>query len=450
MLTSLRLVNFKAFKDTSFINLAPLTILTGPNSSGKSAILRSLMALRQTVEDPDSTTSFVPTGRFVDIGPYYDFVYDQDKKSVVQFQTRFTLMPSEFPSSLLQIPDADKKVVLSVDLSLGYVQRSDTIYLRSSQVTLSQIFDINRVVMSGPYPIGRRYKTTVTWQSNTISLPPSPTAKFSVIPAPLLRDFRSPDQQQERNQLVATELARVAGEIIRSQLTRIQYIGPFRVKPERMYLYTGQAPSDVGTSGENGPATLWARSRQSSRFERNVSGWLKKMGLAREVSIESLYASYFVVDLVDPNVIDSKKKLQVNLPDVGFGTSQILPILVQGLIAEPGSTLLLEQPEIHLHPRVQAEMADFLIEQSRRGVGIIVETHSEHIIGRLQRLVAQERLQPNEFEIYNVTPHRNGSLVQKVVIDEYGRFVKPPAGFMDQGFSESFGLMEALSKRLSE
>ena len=80
MLTNIRLRNFKAFKDTGNIPIAPLTVLTGPNSSGKSAIIRAMMALRQTIESRDQDTAFVPTGDYVDLGTFEDFVFMRDVK----------------------------------------------------------------------------------------------------------------------------------------------------------------------------------------------------------------------------------------------------------------------------------------------------------------------------------------------------------------------------------
>ena len=89
------------------------------------------------------------------------------------------------------------------------------------------------------------------------------------------------------------------------------------------------------------------------------------------------------------------------ITDVGFGVSQILPVLVLCFYAPKGSTIILEQPEIHLHPAVQAGLADVLIDAyKRRDVQIIVESHSEHFLRRLQRRVAEEALPNDDLAVY--------------------------------------------------
>ena len=137
----------------------------------------------------------------------------------------------------------------------------------------------------------------------------------------------------------------------------------------------------------------------------------------------------------------------MNLPDVGVGTSQLLPILIQGLAAAPGSTLLLEQPEAHLHPKAQAELADFLIEVSRRGLSVIVETHSEHLITRLQRRIAEETLDSKDLALYYVTPSPEGSALERVHVNEYGQYPEAPEGFFEDGLDDGFHFMRAIGER---
>ena len=116
-------------------------------------------------------------------------------------------------------------------------------------------------------------------------------------------------------------------------------------------------------------------------------------------------------------------------------------------MAPKGATLLLEQPEIHLHPKAQAELADFLVEVSKREVGVIVETHSEHLVTRLQRRIAEESLAPDSVALYYVTPSADGSKIGPVQINEYGQIPSAPAGFFEEGFEETFGLMSAVGER---
>ena len=129
--------------------------------------------------------------------------------------------------------------------------------------------------------------------------------------------------------------------------------------------------------------------------------------------------------------MDSHTGVLTSLVDAGFGASQLLPILIQGLIAPEGGTMLLEQPEIHLHPRAQADLADFLVEVSRRGVGVIVETHSEHLLTRLYRGASRtSRWTGVHVALYYVTRSEEGSQVTPVEINEYGQVPDAPQGIL--------------------
>ena len=109
--------------------------------------------------------------------------------------------------------------------------------------------------------------------------------------------------------------------------------------------------------------------------------------------------------------------------------------------------MLLEQPEIHLHPKAQADLADFLVEVSRRGVGVIVETHSEHLLTRLYRRIADESLDRSHVALYYVTRSEEGSQVTPVEINEYGQVPDAPREFFAEAFDETFTILEAVGDR---
>ena len=225
----------------------------------------------------------------------------------------------------------------------------------------------------------------------------------------------------------------------------MHYIGPLRESPRRMYLSTGETPKEVGVAGELGPAVLWSASQSSQLDTERLSKWCREMGLALKVSLARLPGGFFRI-----MIEDLYSEVEVSLPDVGVGTSQLLPILIQGLIAPVGATFLLEQPEIHLHPKAQADLADFFIEVTKRDVGVIVETHSEHLVNRLQRRIAEESLAPDSVALYYVTPSADGSKIEPVQINEYGQIPTAPEGFFEEGFEETFAMLSAVGKRKAQ
>ena len=443
MLTKIRLRNFKAFKDTGDIEIAPLTVLTGPNSSGKSAIIRAMMALRQTTESRDPNTAFVPVGDYVDLGRYEDFVFKHDTKSAVGFDVGLRL------SSPLKIyesgmPSAQDPSGMSISLDLSCIPSTGRIYLAQSTVRVGDGFlEVHKDTKKGSQ-IGRSYRTLVKVHGLPVSLSDSPAAKFYAGPLFQVKDITTKVTGERReSELVAARAAKMLEDSVIHEFAQLHYIGPLQASPQRMYLSVGDMPRDVGTAGEAGPAMLMSASRvKQLNLKERLSKWCSKMGLACEVKLVAVSGGFFQV-----LVVDSHTKVVINLPDAGFGTSRILPILVQGLTAIPGSTLMLEQPEIHLHPKVQADLADFLIEVSQRGIGVVIETHSEHLITRLQRRIAEEIFNPAHAALYYVIPSSEGSELTRVEIDEYGHTPSPPKGFFDEGFNEGFDFMRAVGER---
>jgi hypothetical protein len=255
-----------------------------------------------------------------------------------------------------------------------------------------------------------------------------------------LSDFR---QKVPRHPMVF-----VAREIVSSELRQLFYLGPLREFPQRSYVISGQAPSDVGVRGERSAEVLWFASRtkkQRQQMLENINRWVKEFGIAKEVRLQRLGKSnqYQVL------FVDAATDLPVNIADVGFGASQLLPIIVQGFYAPPGSVMLIEQPEIHLHPKAQATLGDLLMEVVKAGDRqIIVETHSEHLLARIQRRIAEQKFSHEQVAIYYFEPTPNGTKIHRLELDEYGQLVEPiPEGFFEEGWREALAQIVAIGKR---
>ena len=139
---------------------------------------------------------------------------------------------------------------------------------------------------------------------------------------------------------------------------------------------------------------------------------------------------------------------EVLLPDVGFGVSQILPVLVNCAILPEGSTLLLEQPEIHLHPFAQAALADVLIKTvQNRNLQIIVESHSEHLLRRIQRRIAREVIHPDSVALYFCHLENGSSAIEKLEVDAYGNITNWPTDFFGDEMGELADMTVAAMER---
>ena len=238
----------------------------------------------------------------------------------------------------------------------------------------------------------------------------------------------------------------------------VRYIGPLRHAP---HLPFGSAPDpdsgSVGIAGEHVAAILQARrgterpyplpngESESVSLEEAVGRWLSFFELANSLSVHEGTPLVYSINLQPPGLNES-----VPLSSVGVGVSQVLPIIVQCLVAGPGALILLEQPELHLHPAAQQRLADFLIACINWGQFILVESHSEYLVLRLRRRIAEDHSDflRDKTAIYFAERDQDGdTLFRMVNLTETGGVVEWPDGFFDQGQSEAHQLLVAAAAR---
>jgi predicted ATPase len=186
-------------------------------------------------------------------------------------------------------------------------------------------------------------------------------------------------------------------------------------------------------------------------FEKALGAWLQHFELAKGVrSVDQGRDKPRMVVRID----DSEN--EVDLRSVGQGLSQMLPVLMQCLLAAPGSSLVIvEQPELHLHPKLESQLADFFLACARSGRQIFVETHSEHLINRLRLRIAKDPTDVTSDLIQVLFADQVNGVTnfEKANIDKYGGLVKEqwPPGFLELNLAAAETLVDAaLDKRISE
>ena len=248
----------------------------------------------------------------------------------------------------------------------------------------------------------------------------------------------------------------------------VRYLGPLRDEPKSIYPLSPAAdPSDVGLKGEHTAAVLELHKNRAVRYiptsafsdaeinpqpatrslEAAVVDWLQYLGVAD--GVESRDRGKFGHELT---VQIAGTQRSHDLTHVGVGVSQVLPILVASLLSEPDTTLIFEQPELHLHPKIQTLLADFFLSITQLDKQCVLETHSEYLINRIRFRVAAAAVDQNPWveavKMYFVERPPEGSTFQEVKINEYGAVVDWPDGFFDQSQQEAEAiLMAAVKKR---
>ena len=243
-------------------------------------------------------------------------------------------------------------------------------------------------------------------------------------------------------------------EVIRREFSEemqgVSYLGPLRSHPTRHYIISGADKNSVGTRGERTPQLLW---RQKKDVIPRINQKFREFGIPYAIDIKSA-GNLLTGDIVVVQLSD-RSNVVVSPSDVGFGIGQLLPILVEGVVSSE-RTICVEQPEIHLHPRMQGHIADFLIDTAlsrgttaRAGSAAsvkeyggnqwIVETHSEGLILRLQTRV-KEGLHPDFVSVLYVEPMELvGARVRRLRLDSQGDFIDEwPDGFFEESFQEIF------------
>lgn len=241
--------------------------------------------------------------------------------------------------------------------------------------------------------------------------------------------------------------------MFRNEMSMLSYIGPFRQSPERIYRDTGSHQKKVGVKGENASNVLIDDYYKNKALIDNISDWLFK-ALGYRLVVTNVADGYFQLLLEDKNGIRS------NISDVGYGISQILPIVTQALVSVPSedffsknNTLseisIIEQPELHLHPAAQAELAELFVAcvSENKNRNLLIETHSEHFIRKLQVLIADPncKISNEDVAVFYIDKDDSGAAtLDELRILPNGKFEKRwPTGFFDKAHELSMALLKA-------
>ncbi|MBE2268303.1 MAG: DUF3696 domain-containing protein [Anaerolinea sp.] len=438
MLRSMRMKNFKSWADTGDIRLAPITGFYGANSSGKTSLLQMLLLMKQTstLNDPQTDLYLGNADSLVNLGTFHSIAHKHD----VNVEVEFALTWDEEYLAYYYVLDGeeDKEVAQNIfaEGRLSFTCQ----FLETDGQIVADWFE---------YATGEDYARVERHDyDGDVSRSMTTRGKFSEFHFSIDHG-RTPDYWQAA---VEIDLTRPSSEYVhlrtflRDQLAQTVYLGPLRATPQRVYVWGGDKPSDVGKTGERMISALLSEQAQGkSGLEQKVAEWLKKMGLIHSFSLRPLAPGRRDYEIVVKKTPDSAEVL---ITDIGFGVSQLLPVLVLCYYVPEGSTLILEQPEIHLHPSVQADLADVFIDVIKtRKLQIIFESHSEYLLHRLQRRIAEEVLDQDDTALYFCEVQGEESKLKPLELDEYGNIANWPKDFFGDTTGDLVAMTQAEMRR---
>ena len=462
MIRHINLKNFKAWRELD-IKLGPrITGLFGTNSSGKSSLIQFLLMLKETKNNPDRNIvlDFGKSGGVINLGGFGDVIHKNDKNLKLEWRLLWDGMEQPWSASdpntgedeirfdynelaiqaVVEIANPEESKSLKAQ-SMRYTIRDEDIWeettfgieAKPGQENIFRFFEVEIKIPSGDVTYGP--ENTVTGPIKTHLFP------FRVF-------FHTSPEKHELLRLLEADYEKL--------MDRIYYLGPLRDYPHRQYNWSGGNPSDVGSRGElminailaaseKGKAYQMEKGSRKRSFQEVVARWLKKMGLIDSFSVDeiakgsNIYQAKVEVDKGSPEVL---------LTDVGFGVSQVLPVIVLLNHVPEGSTVILEQPEIHLHPEVQSGLADAIVGIAEtRDLQVIVESHSEHLLRRLQRRVAEEAISADLVKLYFVKQEGGEARLKDIGLNEYGEIENWPPDFFGDEMEEIAETRKAAIKR---
>jgi predicted ATPase len=438
VLTELRIQNFRSWKDTGTIRLAPLTGLFGANSSGKSAILQLLLLLDETVRSTDERKALelgdkmaryglsdfeaVVRGHDRDLHLSYCFQWERrhgerngSGTSTVRYEAELVRegATAAVDSFRYTLPERDTSIGMVRERADGWRYRPEASGIQlEARVLPGQTSTIPHVGKSYIFP-----REVYTLYDGV--------EEYAWLPLAFERLFQD-----------------------------IRYLGPLRAEPEKRYAWAEGRPSDVGRRGERTIGALvgsrlddeGAFQPEPSHVEAKVAHWLQEMDLLHSFDLVPLDARRQVFEV---RVRRTKRSPEVHLLDVGFGVSQVLPVLVQLFYAQPGSILLMEHPEVHLHPRAQAGLVDAMIEAvTSQGIQLIIESHSEYLLHRLQRRIAEQAFDDDRTALYFTQLAEGGeSQLTELDVDPYGNIRNWPPDFFGTTSADLIEMTKAEIRR---
>jgi hypothetical protein len=435
--------NFKSFVDSDWVRVLPITIFIGSNNSGKSSLFAPLLLLKQTVISGDPTLTLKTSGPLVNTGAFRDLVHGHKISSEVHFDVRFA-----FPGGNAKPPKR------RFDARPGRISLSFRLGDRNSEIVLSklELWDVHdRLIVgrkrlaSGDYSVKFAESLPADIERAVIGAKPEhfffPTNRLMYA----LLDSKKPKGRGSNIRFSMPDyfpMVGIAQSLFLHFLSHISYVGPLRQQPKRFYEISGEIPDAVGAQGENAPEILLKRKDQT--FVKGIKEWVARFDLAWDIKCETLSPGIFAVRLLGKGAPST-----VDFADTGFGLSQILPLIVQGFHGGGGDMIIVEQPEIHLNPKLQCVLADFFASLVSLNKGVIVETHSEHLIMRIRSLIAEGALKPEHVALYFLEPKNGEGSVRRIPIHADGH-IEPdewPKGFFQESLREALSLARAVIPR---
>lgn len=425
MIRELKLSNFRLFDDEVTVRFRPITVLIGRNNAGKSSVINFLLMLQQSRND--AAAEFLnPEGERVKLGSFKSLKNSVSEKKSLSFE--LDIRTSKLPMDKLSEPieatpeRIDKRAYTDESERRSKPdQQAETRPEPQANFTVTASVPYNKVRMgdlrvkiksNGGFQDERKERIRKT----SLSFISEITRIDKIFDERLLSKKNPSKMISETLKIMDRHvyLSTLIGEIV-----SIKHISPTRVSFRRVIELATPPDDSVGQNGEYAIPHLQRLMGKSDERSDLLSTYLESI-----VDVEKLeFKGQNIGDLghVTALATNSKTKARSYLSEFGFGVSQVIPVLVQGVLMEPYTQMMVEEPEAQLHPTAQLELGSYFADLwKRRKVGSIIETHSGNILLRLRRLIAKGDLKPEDISIAFFDNEEGKPIVKNLDIDSDG------------------------------
>ena len=433
--------NFKGFKDAVF-DLGQVTLLTGKNSSGKSSVLQGLLLPFQSFGFPFELS---PNGQYASMGDFKEISHgrnlrnhlgidivltdNQDDRydiSTSWVHDRLTSsaalsrLTATSPLVRLRVSRLAKTGMYKLDLKLNrraYRTSGDFWAARAASQMLRNAAAHARDISPG----GKVAKREIAKMASQVLK----VGDINALRVNRVRDVY--DRIGHSSHPGSVSFVRDIVGTIHALNERMNYVSSFRNPPDRTYNRQTIADMKVGRFGERAIDQMLDWDTHSHKSSVRLRKILRDLSLARIIKTTRLPGGQFEV-----RARPFAKGTMSALPDIGFGVSQVLPVLVADLQLPPKSVLVLSQPEMHLHPSAQAALADYFVAGIAKDERqYVIETHSEYLINRLRLAISTGRLDPARLVTYYLQYDPGGTTVHRIAFTKDGKVEGAPQDFFD-------------------
>ena len=424
MLNQLKLSNFRIFDDEATIRFRPVTVLIGKNNAGKSSIIKFLLMLQQSI-GLNSKAFLDSRGDKVKLGTFYELKNRKSRKRYLNFS--LTVQESGSPGDALSVYLKDKRIDPYKHRS-QYQGTANVLYNRRN---IFQGKDWKLVLLNGDRKILQR-SVSITENSSFLELKDEHQRQLE-------------DSDIKTSKKIRTE--QYCLKSIAQKINSIVHIAPGREDISRTFDTGEDIPlNQVGRSGEYALHHLWRLYHEYENQYNFMCSHLEKILALKDIAFLEKG------DLAQCEVVNAKTGARTNVANFSFGTSQCLPILVQGAMMHPYDTLMVEQPETQLHPTAQLELGSFFADLwTERSVSSIIETHSGNVLLRLRKLVARKEMKADDISIAFFDIEDGKAVIKNLDINEDGSMEDGlPTEFFGADIIEGLELGAAKFNRMSE